>query len=208
MAVVHCLTAERTTGNKFLLEHTTSLKSQLSNTQNRTGLPLSPGLQPPDKGHLPSTAAIYSCAEKFFTQIQCSLWVYPEDQFYSRIEQTYSEESLKPTWFCFLYAFLSLTSPSEISDSGDYPLTSEEYYNLSTSYLPLVLYHPDLDGVRGLLTLVRTDLITRSSFAHLQAVHVSSTPSDFDAGISADRTCSETCPKPWAPPGQNICFSG
>lgn len=114
---------------------------------------------------LPLREVVEVCAKRFFEQIQSSLWLIAEDQFYTQLDLCYSDKrEVESSWMCFLYALLSLTSPvnckSNVGQNDRNTLTSEEYFSLSMNLLPTILQYPDLNGVRALITLV--------SFQHLK----------------------------------------
>lgn len=109
---------------------------------------------------LPSKPAIISRAREFFEVIQASTWVIAEDDFFTTLDKFYvSSDSMKPSWFCFLYGLLAVT----MSQSDYYTIasgetttimTSDHYYSKAMSLLPALLHYPDTDGVRALIVLV------------------------------------------------------
>ncbi|KAK7519147.1 hypothetical protein IWZ03DRAFT_414088 [Phyllosticta citriasiana] len=151
LAVAICLAAEPVGSGAFHLDQLTSPSNCFEN----------PSLAPPFPGrpalsvtHLPSRAVLTSSAQKYFTDVQCVCWLIPENEFYKRVELSYlAPTQVNPSWFCFLYAMLALFAPSDRAQTDIFPLTSAEYYNLAMAFLPIILHHPNLDGIRGVLML-------------------------------------------------------
>ncbi|KAK8252667.1 hypothetical protein HDK77DRAFT_489426 [Phyllosticta capitalensis] len=151
LAVAICLAAEPVAGGAFHFDQLTGSSSCFETPSSAPPVPGRPSLS---VTHLPSRPVMTSSAQKFFTDIHCVCWMLPENEFYKRVELSYmAPDQLDPSWFCFLYAMLSLFAPSERTQANNFPLTSAEYYNLAMAFLPIILHHPTLDGIRGVLTL-------------------------------------------------------
>ncbi|KAK7544688.1 uncharacterized protein J3D65DRAFT_32168 [Phyllosticta citribraziliensis] len=170
LAVAICLAAEPVASGAIHFDQLTGSSNCFEHPSLAPPVPGRPSLS---VTHLPSRAVLTSSAQKFFTEVQCVCWFIPEDEFCKRVELSYmAPAQLNPAWFCFLYAMLSLFAPSERTQTDNFPLTSAEYYNLAMAFLPIILHHPDLDGIRGVVTLALALQRQRTMTASYQLVSV------------------------------------
>lgn len=119
---------------------------------------MSPLTFPPSPGHpselIPPQDLLTACAARFFEHVHCLYWLYSSEDFYTRLETTYSGDSSQQTgsWLCSLQSLVALCGLCEPSpDDGQRVAESLEK---AKALVPRVCDEADLDSIRALILLV------------------------------------------------------
>lgn len=113
----------------------------------------SPG-HPPE---LPPRDILSACAARYFEQVHCLYWLYSSEDFYTRLESTYSGDYKQQTgsWLCSLHSIVALCvlcepSPNSLADGQ----LVHDSLETAKSLVSRVCDEADLDSVRALIVVV------------------------------------------------------
>lgn len=110
-----------------------------------------------DPSILPAQETALACAARYFEEVHTTCWLYSSEDFYSRLETTYSNPLAQHTdsWLCSLHSIVGISAACIPISNGrpDERLarTCLEKAKLLTSK---VCDEADLDSVRALMLLV------------------------------------------------------
>jgi len=127
-------------------------------------------LTSPNQPYLPPREYCDHYVARFFDEVHCIYWLYPIEQFHSRLDETYMTGSAtaSSSWLCSLYAIFALGASSEEAaqsslsgnlflpgmNRGSNVKTSEDYLALAKGLIPAVNDEADIDSIRALAILV------------------------------------------------------
>lgn len=112
----------------------------------------SPGRQ---ADSLPPQDLLTSCAVRFFEQVHCIYWLYSSEDFYTRLETTYSSgdtRSHSASWLCSLQGLIALCACGE--GSCDAGTSGPESLESAKALVSRVCEEAGLDSIRALIILV------------------------------------------------------
>ena len=153
---------------------------------------------------LPLRADCARYVAKFFDEIHCLHWFFSTEQFYDKLENTYTTNGREASssWLCSLYSMFALGSAGlwngDITSSADnsrddaysfssHATTSADYLALAKSLVPRVCDEADLDSVRGLSILslaLQTACFRTTSYLYIGlAVRIA-----FSLGLHRDKS--------------------
>ncbi|KAH6668896.1 aldehyde dehydrogenase-like protein [Halenospora varia] len=117
----------------------------------------------PDQMYLPPRDRCNQYVDRFFEEVHCVYWLYPAEQFYARLDATYADRSVPPSysWLCSLYSMFALgaastdESPSNSvsNDNASHIRTTHDYLALAKALVPHIHDEADIDSIRALAIL-------------------------------------------------------
>ena len=108
---------------------------------------------------LPSREAFLSCASRYFQEIHCLYWLYSTEEFYTRVEATYSDldQIQSGSWSCSMYSIMALGALSlPLADSTSPEELATNSLEEAKLLVSKVIDQADLDSIRALILLVST----------------------------------------------------
>ena len=120
-----------------------------------------PSTVPASPGHpseLPQQDVLLACADRFFEQVHCLYWLYSSEDFYTRLESTYSggcSNQQTSSWLCSLHSIVANSAVHEPSPDGlpNGQLVCDSL-DAAKSLVSGVCDEADLDSLRALMVLV------------------------------------------------------
>lgn len=121
-----------------------------------------------DLSTLPSQDVLLACAARYFEEVHSMYWLYSSEDFYSRLEVTYSNTTPQHTdsWLCSLHSIVALTATCVPISNGN-PDENLAHRSLEKAKMltSKVCDEADLDSIRALMLLVSRDIAaSRSRF--------------------------------------------
>lgn len=117
---------------------------------------------------------------RFFQDVHCVYWLFPIDQFFNRLDETYRKNNASSmSWLCCLYSIFALSAASSSGRLWDKAIlgkankatdtkSSLDYLALAKDLVPLMYEEADVDTIRALailtLALQSTGLLLASWF--------------------------------------------
>ncbi|KAF4443391.1 hypothetical protein F53441_11440 [Fusarium austroafricanum] len=138
----------------------------------------------------PSQDLLTASATRFFEQVNCLYWIYSSENFYTRLESTYSgnSEHLSASWLCSLHSIVALcvSSHGQATNGLINGQRAHDSLEMAKSLVPRVCDEADLDSLRALIVLslaLESNGFTNSAYLHISlAARVA-----FSLGLHLDK---------------------